>query len=77
MTLESKLQINVVRKSRDELLFMFAVIFLICVVEGIALMKGINGTLLRIALIIMACLAGLMIPTPHLWEKLKKIKEMV
>ena len=77
MTPDPKLEISVVRKSRDELIFIFMVILCLCLLEAWALYNGINGQLSRAVTMIIACLAGVTIPNPHVWEKLKKIKEMV
>ena len=72
-----RLEINVVRKSRDELIFIFAVIAGLILLEAWALHLGFNGQLSRAVTMIIACLAGITIPNPHLWEKLKKIKELI
>ena len=51
------------------------IIAIICIalLEVVALLTGVNGSLLRIAIAAIAGLAGLATPAPKLWEKIRRI----
>ena len=74
---ETKLKIQIVRKNRDEITFVFGAICVIGIVEIFAILKGFNGQLLRAVCCLIAMLVGITIPCPNIWEKIKKLKEMV
>ena len=51
-------------KSKKHVKIVMTVVICITVLEIVALLKGINGTMLRTVLILLAALTGLTLPTP-------------
>lgn len=55
--------------TKDKLKFVITAIICLTIIEAIALMNGINGTLLRFVVITIAALVGLVIPTPKILRR--------